>query len=68
MGPVVRVCVLALCVCASSTPAFAQRNHEVPIQFDFINPGARSLSLGGAFIGLADDATSAWTILPACRN
>ena len=31
------------------------------VQFDFINPGARSLALGGAFVGLADDATAALT-------
>jgi long-chain fatty acid transport protein len=43
------------------SPAFAQRDLEIPIQFDFINPGARSLALAGAFIGLADDATAATT-------
>ncbi|HBL28128.1 MAG TPA: hypothetical protein DD490_14945 [Acidobacteria bacterium] len=30
-------------------------------QFNFISPGARSLGMGGAFIGLADDATAAYT-------
>ena len=44
-----------------ASPAFAQRDLEIPIQFDFINPGARSLALAGAFIGLADDATAATT-------
>jgi long-subunit fatty acid transport protein len=29
-------------------------------QFNFLNPGARSLALGGAFVGLADDATAAY--------
>src|SRR5688500_8544536 len=48
-------------VFAAASPAFAQRDLEIPIQFDFINPGARSLSLGGAFIALADDATAATT-------
>ena len=28
-------------------------------KFNLINPGARSLALGGAFISLADDATAA---------
>jgi long-chain fatty acid transport protein len=28
------------------------------IQFNFANPGARSLGMGGAFLGLADDATA----------
>src|SRR5262245_31586642 len=46
---------------AVAPPAFAQRDAEIPIQFDFINPGARSLALAGAFIGLADDATAAAT-------
>lgn len=45
----------------AASPALAQRDLEVPIQFDFINPGARSLALAGAFIGLADDATAATT-------
>lgn len=30
------------------------------LQFSFSNPGARSMGLGGAFIGLADDATTAY--------
>lgn len=29
------------------------------LQFNFGNPGARSLAMGGAFIGLADDASAA---------
>jgi long-subunit fatty acid transport protein len=31
------------------------------IPFNFANPGARSLGMGGAFLGLADDATAAYT-------
>jgi long-subunit fatty acid transport protein len=40
-----------------------QTNSEINsgIQFNFSSPGARSLSLGGAFVGLADDATAAYT-------
>ena len=43
--------------------AMAQTNAEVNagIQFNFSTPGARSLGLGGAFLGLADDATAAYT-------
>lgn len=43
--------------------AFAQTNAEVNagLRFNFSTPGARSLGLGGAFIGLADDATAAFT-------
>jgi long-chain fatty acid transport protein len=61
MTPAFRVSVFIIGMLAVASESVAQRDHEVPIQFDFINPGARSLSLGGAFIGLADDATSAWT-------
>ena len=41
----------------------AQTNVEVMggIQFSFSPPGARSLALGGAFLGLADDATAAFS-------
>jgi hypothetical protein len=42
--------------------AFAQSNAEVNsgVQFNFASPGARSLGIGGAFVGLADDATTAY--------
>ncbi|HEV7516848.1 MAG TPA: outer membrane protein transport protein [Thermoanaerobaculia bacterium] len=42
--------------------AHAQTNAEVNagIQLNFSTPGARSLALGGAFLGLADDATAAF--------
>jgi long-chain fatty acid transport protein len=44
-----------------STPALGLTDEEIfrGFRFNFINPGARSLALGGAFISLADDATSA---------
>lgn len=40
----------------------AQSNDEINtgIQFDFSTPGARGLALGGAFLGLVDDATAAY--------
>lgn len=40
----------------------AQSNDEVysALQFNLSNPGARSLSLGGAFLGRPDDATAAY--------
>jgi long-chain fatty acid transport protein len=51
--------LLALCV---ALPAFAQ-NTDIEslsgLQFNFGNPGARSLGMGGAFLGLADDASAA---------
>jgi long-chain fatty acid transport protein len=61
MKRVVAVCFTFGWMLAVVSPAFAQRDAEIPIQFDFINPGARSLALAGAFIGLADDATAAAT-------
>ena len=53
--------IAASLVLVCSQHAFAQASLQVPLQFDFLNPGARSLALGGAFTGLADDATSAFT-------
>lgn len=43
--------------------AYAQTGQtaQIPLQFDFLNPGARSLGLGSAFVAIADDATSAFT-------
>lgn len=47
---------------ASAVPAAGQSNDEIQTatQFNFLAPGARSLGLGGAFLGLADDATAAY--------
>lgn len=44
----------------SYTPAPALINEESAsqFQFNFITPGARATAMGGAFIGLADDATA----------
>jgi long-subunit fatty acid transport protein len=41
-------------------PALAQATAQIPLQFDFLTPGARSLAMGGAFVGAADDATAAF--------
>jgi len=53
--------LLAFCA-AIALPLFAQ-NTDIEslsgLQFNFGNPGARSLGMGGAFIGLADDASAA---------
>jgi long-chain fatty acid transport protein len=47
----------------ASAPAHAITNVEANAgpQFNFVNPGARSLGMAGAFIGLADDSTAAYT-------
>ncbi|GBC85574.1 hypothetical protein HRbin11_02024 [bacterium HR11] len=44
-------------------PAYAQVDEESfqQLEFNFIPPGARATAMGGAFIGLADDATAAQT-------
>jgi long-subunit fatty acid transport protein len=54
---------VALVAIAFAPVAIAQTNAEINsgVQFSFVPPGARSLAMGGAFVGLADDATAAWT-------
>ena len=51
----------ACCLLIYSTNVFAITDEELfrNFQFSFVNPGARSGAMGGAFIGLADDATAA---------
>lgn len=55
----------AVCIALATlaAPAFALTDSETnaSIPFSFSNPGARSLGMGGAFVGLADDATAAYT-------
>jgi long-subunit fatty acid transport protein len=46
---------------ASLASAQTGQTAQIPLQFDFLNPGARSLGLGSAFVAIADDATSAFT-------
>src|SRR5438105_3541167 len=48
---------------STGTTVLAQTNSEINagVQFNFSNPGARSLGFAGAFIALADDATAAYT-------
>jgi long-chain fatty acid transport protein len=57
-----RVFLAVLVSVVVAAPAAAQSNVEVNagLQFDFLSPGARSLAMGGAFIGNADDATAAF--------
>jgi long-chain fatty acid transport protein len=54
-----RLAIVSVGVCLFAHPAAAQSSLQVPIQFDFLNPSARSIALGSAFVGLADDATAA---------
>ncbi|MGD2270730.1 MAG: outer membrane protein transport protein [Desulfobacterales bacterium] len=45
----------------SETRALVGGNDFFGLDFRFNNPGARANAMGGAFIGLADDATAAYT-------
>lgn len=56
-------CAVAVALATIAAPAMAVSNVEsnASIPFSFSNPGARSLGMGGAFLGLADDATAAYT-------
>lgn len=54
---------LFLALLCLAGPAIAQTGQtaQIPLQFDFLNPGARSLGLGSTFVAIADDATAAFT-------
>src|SRR5258706_11143834 len=54
--------LIALVILLGAMPILAQSSAEVNagIQFNFLNPGASHLGMGGAFIGGADDATAAY--------
>ncbi len=47
----------------STSGAFAQTDDDAngAVQFNFSTPGARSLAMGGAFLGSVDDATAAYS-------
>src|SRR5438105_3556322 len=55
--------VFAAIVCTLIALPLAAQNTDIEslsgLQFNFGNPGARSLGMGGAFLGLADDASAA---------
>lgn len=56
-----RAVALALLAAAGSACAITNVENNSSIPFSFSNPGARSLGMGGAFVGAADDATAAYT-------
>jgi long-chain fatty acid transport protein len=62
IGRVIMRKILLVLAAALALPAAAQ-NVDIEalsgLQFNFGNPGARSLGMGGAFLGLADDASAA---------
>src|SRR5262245_17813060 len=56
------VCIAVILVAGVARAQDAELQlQQLPLRFDFLNPGARSMSLGSAFVGLADDATAAFT-------
>jgi len=46
---------------SQSASALTDSDVNSVIPFNLANPGARSLGMGGAFLGLSDDATAAYT-------
>ncbi len=57
---ILSVLIGVVIVCCVHSSGLALTNEVVysQFQFNFITPGARATALGGAFIGLADDATA----------
>jgi long-subunit fatty acid transport protein len=56
-----RVALVFLSVLLQLLPGFCVAQEAPPaLEFNFSNPGARSMGLGGAFVALADDATAAF--------
>jgi len=58
-----KVVLSVVCAALAATGLSAQVIDEANpgLEFSFSTPGARSLAMGGAFLGLADDATAAYT-------
>ena len=62
LGQAIGVAAL-VCATFGVSTASAQVDYEImaSLQFNFSNPGARSLAMAGALTGAGDDATGAWT-------
>ncbi len=57
-----KLCAAVLAVLASANAlAVSSIEYNGGLQFNFSNPGARSLGMGGAYLGFSDDATAAYT-------
>ncbi len=57
---ILSVLIIGTMLCCVQSSGLALTNEEVfsQFRFNFITPGARATAFGGAFIGLADDATA----------
>ena len=59
--PALRFFVLFASIAVQLVPGNSVAQEGPPaLEFNFSNPGARSMALGGAFVALADDATAAF--------
>ena len=57
-----KLCLAVLAVMtATNALAVSSIEYNSGLQFNFSNPGARSLGMGGAYLGFSDDATAAYT-------
>lgn len=56
-----RILVATSLVLAAGVHAQTNDEANASLRFDFSNPGARSLGMGGTFVAVADDATAALT-------
>ena len=70
MSRVRTAAVLVLVMLGSAAVTQAQSNAEVNagVQFDFSLPGARSLSLGGAFVAVAEERASNWMAVDSAAS
>jgi long-chain fatty acid transport protein len=59
--PLALAIAAALLGASSTASAITDLDSNASLSFNLSNPGARSLGLGGAFLGLADDATAAYS-------
>jgi len=56
-----RATLTFVCCVLAARAGYAQSTAQIPLQFDFQTPGARSMAMGGAFVGAADDSSAAFT-------
>jgi long-chain fatty acid transport protein len=53
--------IVVAAVLSSNAFAVTSEEYNAGLQFNFSNPGARSLGMGGAYLGFSDDVTAAYT-------